>query len=77
MASFDEPRERMLKAMPERNLCSPGMLELAPRANVSFSESREVLLLNFQPRSQGFFLNVSRKPGTSRTLKTRLRLKSF
>ena len=43
------------------------MLELAPRANVPFSESGEVLqLLNFQPRSQGFSLIVSWKPGASR-----------
>ena len=60
---------QMLKAMPERTrlLSSPVMLELAPRANVPFSESGEVLqLLNFQPRSQGFSLIVSWKPGASR-----------
>ena len=63
---------QMLKPMPERNLCSPVMLELAPRANVSFSESGEVLLLNFQPRSQGFSLIVSWKPGASSRLSHKL-----
>ena len=42
------------------------MLELAARANVSFSQSGEVLLFNFQPRSQGFSLILFWKPDASR-----------
>ena len=60
---------QMPKAMPERTrLLLTGYARTSTRANVPFSESGEVLqLLNFQPRSQGFSLIVSWKPGASRS----------